>query len=240
MIIDILSGFPEVFPGLINNSILRNALAIDAVEIWVHNLRHFTADPHGNIDDKPYGGGAGMVLMVQPVWSALDMLLKIRRMKPLLIYLSPQGKHLSQSWIRELAAESWIVILCGHYKDVDARIFERDSWTEISLGDYILTGGEVAAAALTDAVVRLLPRVLHDPESAESDSFENGLLDCSYYTRPEEIQGFRVPDMLLSGHHEKIRSWRFLQQQQRTSQRRPDLWERWLDQQKNLQSNDST
>jgi tRNA (guanine37-N1)-methyltransferase len=228
MIIDILTGFPEIFSGLVNSSILRNALLQDAVDIWVHNLRHYTSDRHGNIDDAPYGGGAGMVLMAEPVWNALDSLQTIRNAQPTRISMTPQGAKLTQKRVRELCKFEWLIVLCGHYKDVDARIFERDQWTEISIGDYVLSGGEIPAAILVDAVVRLLPGVIGDAQSAESDSFEDGLLDAPYYTRPEEIQGYRVPDTLLSGHHENIRKWRIAQRQERTQERRPDLWQAHL------------
>ncbi len=225
MIIDILTGFPEIFSGLVNRSILRNALLSGAADIWVHDLRHYTSDRHGNIDDAPYGGGAGMVLMAQPVWAALDALQNARSGEPQRIYLSPQGVTLTQARVRELANVSWLILLCGHYKDVDARIFERDAWSEISIGDYVLSGGELPAAVLVDAVVRLLPGVISDAESSDTDSFEDGLLDAPYYTKPEEIDGLRVPEVLLSGHHEKIRRWRAEQRAARTKTRRPDLWE---------------
>jgi tRNA (guanine37-N1)-methyltransferase len=232
MIIDILTGFPEMFPGLANSSILRNALLSGAADIWVHDLRHYTSDRHGNIDDAPYGGGSGMVLMAQPVWTALDMLREARSGEPMRIYLSPQGQPLSQARVRQLAAEPWMVLLCGHYKDVDARIFERDPWSEISIGDYVLSGGEIPAAVLVDAVVRLLPGVISDAESADTDSFEDGLLDAPHYTKPDETQGLRVPDVLLSGHHERIRRWRAEQRLERTKLKRPDLWNAYQARQK--------
>jgi tRNA (guanine37-N1)-methyltransferase len=141
--------------------------------------------------------------------------------------LTPQGEPLMQKGVREFASSGWLLLLCGHYKDVDARVLARDPWTEISVGDYVLSGGEIPAAALVDAVVRLLPGVIGDPQSAGSDSFEDGLLDAPYYTRPEEIEGLRVPDSLLSGHHERIRQWRFDQRLERTRLRRPDLWNQW-------------
>ncbi|MFZ5433763.1 MAG: tRNA (guanosine(37)-N1)-methyltransferase TrmD [Calditrichota bacterium] len=227
MTIDILTGFPEVFSGLINSSILRNALVSGAVEIWVHNLRHYTSDRHGKIDDAPYGGGAGMVLMAQPVWAAMDTIRQVRGNEPHLIYMSPQGNPLTQRMVREFVAVESLIILCGHYKDVDARVFERDTWQELSVGDYVLSGGEIPAAVLTDAVVRLLPGVISDLESANSDSFEDGLLDAPYYTRPEEINGLRIPEPLLSGHHERIRAWRLEQRMLRTQAKRPDLWNMW-------------
>ena len=227
MVIDILTGFPEVFCGLVNSSIVRGALVSGAVEIWAHDLRHFTDDPHGNIDDSPYGGGAGMVLRAQPVFAALKALTELRGGSPLRVFLTPQGEPLTQQRVHRLADSGWLILLCGHYKDVDARILARDPWVEISVGDYVLSGGEIPAATLVDAVVRLLPGVIGDPQSADSDSFEDGLLDAPYYTRPEEIEGLRVPDSLLSGHHERIRQWRFHQRLERTRSRRPDLWNQW-------------
>ncbi len=225
MIIDILTGFPEQFTGMVNSSIVRNALLSGAADIWVHDLRHYTGDRHGNIDDAPYGGGAGMVLMAQPVFTALDMLSERRPGDPRRIYLSPQGERLTQARVRDLVNVPWLVLLCGHYKDVDARIFERNEWSELSIGDYVLSGGEIPAAVLVDAVVRLLPGVISDAESADTDSFEDGLLDAPYFTKPDEIAGLRVPDVLLSGHHEKIRQWRADQRIARTKLKRPDLWD---------------
>lgn len=198
-----------------------------AVDIWVHDLRHYTTELHGNIDDAPYGGGAGMVLMAQPVFAVLDTLTQIRQLNPRRIFLTPQGEPLTQPRIRNLVSTKWLIVLCGHYKDVDARVFERDSWEEISVGDYILSGGELPAATLVDAMVRLLPGVIGDPDSAGSDSFEDGLLDAPHFTRPEEIEGLRVPEPLLSGHHENISRWRQEQRRRRTQQRRPDLWSEW-------------
>jgi tRNA (guanine37-N1)-methyltransferase len=227
MIIDILTGFPEIFSGLVNSSIVRNALVSNAADIWVHNLRHFTTDRHGNIDDAPYGGGAGMVLMAQPVWAALETLTRERKGEPTRIFLTPQGNLLTQERVRALTTASWLILLCGHYKDVDARVFERDPWQEISIGDYVLSGGELPAAVLVDAIVRLLPGVINDPQSADSDSFEDGLLDAPYYTRPDIADGLTVPDPLLSGHHERIENWRQEQRRMRTQERRPDLWEAW-------------
>jgi tRNA (guanine37-N1)-methyltransferase len=229
MIIDILTGFPEVFGGLVNSSIVRGALVSGAVEIWAHDLRHYTDDPHGNIDDAPYGGGAGMVLRAQPVFTALDALTKLRGQNPLRVFLTPQGETLRRERVREFAGANWLLLLCGHYKDLDARVLARDPWMEISVGDYVLSGGEIPAAMLVDAVVRLLPGVIGDPQSADSDSFEDGLLDAPYYTRPDEIEGLRVPDVLLGGHHERIGQWRQDQRKERTRLRRPDLWKRWLE-----------
>lgn len=228
MIIDVLSGFPEMFRGPLTESIVQRAMLANKANIWVHDLRHFTSDRHGKIDDIPYGGGAGMVLMAQPVFACLDSLQKSRAAtsNTRRVFLTPQGKKLTQSVVDDLATCEHLVLLCGHYKDVDARVFERDSWEEISIGDFVLSGGELVAAVLVDAVVRRIPGVLGDEASAESDSFQDGLLDCPYYTKPEEIEGLRVPVVLLSGHHAKIAAWRAEQKLLRTELKRPDLGER--------------
>ncbi|MCC6475688.1 tRNA (guanosine(37)-N1)-methyltransferase TrmD [bacterium] len=228
MIIDILSGFPEMFRGPLTESIVQRAVLSDKVKIWVHDLRHFTADRHGKIDDIPYGGGAGMVLMAQPVFACLDSLKKSRSatLSTRRVFLTPQGKRLTQAVVDELATCEQLVLLCGHYKDVDARVFERDTWEEISVGDFVLSGGELVAALLVDAVVRRIPGVLGDEASAESDSFADGFLDCPYYTKPEEIDGLHVPEVLLSGHHAKIAAWRREQKLLRTKSKRPDLLDR--------------
>jgi tRNA (guanine37-N1)-methyltransferase len=228
MIIDILTGFPEILSGAVNSSILRNALLSGVSEIWVHDLRHYTSDRHGKIDDSPYGGGPGMILSAQPVFSCLDKITDARKKTPLRIYMSPQGETLKQPLVEALCLQEWLVILCGHYKDVDARVFERDRWLEISLGDYIISGGELPAAVLVDAIIRLLPGSLGDEQSAKTDSFSDGLLDAPYYTKPEIIDGISVPEILISGHHKNIAVWRSEQKEKRTRERRPDLWEEFL------------
>lgn len=225
MIIDILTGFPEILSGPLNESIVARALIEQKVEIWAHDIRHYTSDRHGKIDDIPYGGGAGMIMMAQPIFASLDAVKGYRAPleNPRKILMTPQGKKLDQKLVDELAQEKWLVILCGHYKDIDARVFERDEWEEISIGDFVVSGGELPAALLVDAVVRRLPGVLGDEESANSDSFAQGDLDAPYYTKPEEIAGLRVPDVLMSGHHAKIEEWRRSQRSARTKERRPDL-----------------
>lgn len=225
VIIDILTGFPELLSGPLNQSIVQKALLSDSVEIWSHHLRHYTTDRHGKIDDIPYGGGAGMIMMAQPVFACLDAVEKYRapRENPRMIYLSPQGKPLTQALVDEIAKDEWLILLCGHYKDIDARVFERDQWEEISIGDFVVSGGELPAAMLVDAVVRRLPGVIGDQASADNDSFAAGDLDAPYYTKPEEIAGMRVPDVLISGHHARIEQWRNEQRLVRTQERRPDL-----------------
>ena len=178
-----------------------------------------------------------MVLMAQPVFTALDYLASVRIGAPTRIYFTPQGTRLNQPEVRKLLTTEWLVLLCGHYKDVDARVFVRDSWSEISIGDYVLSGGELPAAVLLDAMVRLLPGVLTDSQSADSDSFEDGLLDAPYYTKPDEISGFKVPDVLLGGHHQNIRQWRDEQRELRTRQRRPDLWSAYLARKNEIKKN---
>ena len=233
MRIDILSPFPEMFSGSLQASILKRALEGDYLRLWIHNLRHFTRDRHGQLDDYPYGGGAGMILRAEPVFNALDFLRRRSGDAPRLIYFSPQGQLFSQTSARSFSNTPWLILLCGHYKDIDARILERDPWQEISLGDYILSGGESAAVVFIDAVVRLLPGVLGDEASASSDSFEDGLLDAPYYTRPEVIDGLSVPEVLLSGHHQQIARWRRDEKEKRTQERRPDLWRRYQEKEKN-------
>ncbi|MFH1009819.1 MAG: tRNA (guanosine(37)-N1)-methyltransferase TrmD [bacterium] len=227
MRIDVLTAFPERFSGMLQASILRRALERDCVRLWIHNLRHFTRDRHGQLDDYPYGGGPGMILRAEPVFDALERLFEGEQQTPELVYLTPQGRLFCQEMAREQSRYPWLVILCGHYKDVDARILQRYPWQEISIGDYVLSGGEVAAAVWIDAVVRLVPGVLGDEESALCDSFEDGLLDAPYFTRPEEIAGLSVPEVLLSGNHARIKQWRKDERRKRTRERRPDLWQRY-------------
>ncbi len=226
MIIDILTGFPELFSGPLNESIIARALHERKVELWAHDIRHYTTDRHGKIDDIPYGGGAGMILMAQPIFSCLDAVHTYREKsakRPRKIFMSPQGAPLTQVLVDDIAESEWLIILCGHYKDIDARVFERDQWEEISVGDFVVSGGEIPAALLIDAVVRRLPGVLGDEESANSDSFVRGDLDSPSYTKPDEILGMRVPDVLLSGHHARIEEWRQAMREKRTRERRPDL-----------------
>lgn len=227
MRIDVLTAFPQMFSGILQTSILRRALEGDHVRLWIHNLRHFTRDRHGQLDDYPYGGEAGMILRAEPVFNALDWLLAGTRHTPVLIYFTPQGRLLSQGMARRFSESQRLILLCGRYKDIDARILERDPWQEVSMGDYVLSGGEVAAVGFIDTVVRLLPGVLGDEASACSDSFEDGLLDAPHFTRPEEIGGLAVPDVLLSGNHARIAQWRQSQREKRTRERRPDLWQKY-------------
>ena len=224
MRIDIVTPFPGMVKGFFEESILKRAQDKGLVNIKIWNLRDFTTDKHRTVDDYPYGGGAGMILKPEPIFKAVE---KIREENPdstpRILFMTPQGEQYSQSKARELAEESHLVLLCGHYRGVDERVVEALVTDEISVGDYILTGGELAAAVVVDSVVRLLPGVLGDFDSAEGDSFSNGKLDHPHYTRPEVFRGMRVPEVLLSGHHAEIEAWRESRSLERTQKKRPDL-----------------
>ncbi|MCS7049249.1 MAG: tRNA (guanosine(37)-N1)-methyltransferase TrmD [Verrucomicrobiae bacterium] len=222
MEIDVVTLFPRIVEGPLEESILKRARERGLVAIRVHNLRDFAHDKHRVVDDKPFGGGPGMVLKPEPIFEAVETL---RRPESRVVLMCPQGRRLTQAVARELAQLPHLLILCGHYEGVDERVREALVQDEISIGDYVLTNGALAAAVLIDAVVRLLPGALGDETSATSDSFTNGLLEGPQYTRPAEFRGMRVPEVLLSGNHEEIARWRREQALRRTAQRRPDLLE---------------
>ena len=227
MKIDVVTPFPEWVRGLFGESILKRAQEKGIVEIVVWDLRTFTTDKHKTVDDYPYGGGAGMILKPEPFFKAVDQILARRpTTSPRVVFMTPQGERYSQDKAGELAGEKHLIFLCGHYRGVDERVLEALVTDEISVGDYILTGGELAAAIVVDSVVRLLPGVLGDADSAEGDSFSRGGLDHPHYTRPEVFRGMRVPDVLLSGHHARVDSWREDQMIERTRKKRPDLLKR--------------
>ncbi len=222
MRIDVVTGLPRILDGPLSESILKRAQERGIVRIVVHNLRDYATDKHQTIDDTPYGGGAGMVLKPEPIFSCIDHL-RSERTYDEVIYLTPDGQRFSQAGATALSLKENIILLCGHYKGIDERVREDVVTQEISIGDYVLTGGEVAAAVVIDAVVRLIPGVLNDAESALSDSFQDGLLGSPQYTRPVEFRGRRVPDVLLSGDHEEVERWRTEQREKRTRERRKDL-----------------
>lgn len=224
MRIDIVTGHPRLVLGPLHESMLKRAQEQASVEFVVHDLRDFTADRHRTIDDTPFGGGAGMVMKPEPVFACVEALQRERTYDDV-IYMSADGERLTQTLANGLSLHSHLIILCGHYKGIDERIRERLVTREISIGDYVLTGGELPALVLVDAVVRLIPGVLHDGESLLNDSFQDGLLDSPQYTRPAEFRGMRVPDVLLSGNHADIERWRQEQRSQRTRERRQDLLE---------------
>ncbi len=220
MRIDILTIFPEMFEGVLGSSMLGRARQNGLVDIRVHNIRDYTDNKHKKTDDYPFGGGAGMVMMVQPIFDCVDAVLdgeKARR-----ILLSPRGRTLNQKIAKELAAEERLLLLCGHYEGVDERVMTIMD-EELSIGDYVLTGGELPAMVLTDCLSRFIPGVLGSEESAADESFSEGLLEYPQYTRPAEFRGMEVPEVLLNGHHAKIQAWRLEQARLKTALNRPDL-----------------
>jgi tRNA (guanine37-N1)-methyltransferase len=222
MRIDIISVLPEMFTGLIDCSILKRAQDKKLVEIHVHNLRDYTINKHRHVDDYPFGGEAGMVLQVEPIDNAISILRQQRDYDEV-IYTSPDGEVFNQKIANVMSSYKNIIILCGHYKGIDYRVREHLITREISIGDYVLTGGELAAAVMADAIVRLIPGAIGDEQSALSDSFQDNLLAPPVYTRPAEYKGWKVPEILLSGHQAKIDEWKLQQAMERTERLRPDL-----------------
>ena len=222
---DVITLFPEMFAALTASGITRRALERGLWQIECWNPRQWTQDVHRTVDDRPYGGGPGMVMMASPLEQAIAAALVGAGGTAKVICLSPQGRRIDQRRVAELAAGKGAILLCGRYEGIDERLMERCVDEELSLGDFVLSGGELAAMALMDACIRQLPGALNDEASAMEDSFAAGLLDCPHYTRPEIYEGRAVPDVLLSGNHERIRRWRLKQALGRTWQRRPDLLE---------------
>lgn len=224
MRIDILTVLPEMFESPLNCSILKRAQDKGLVEIHVHNIRDYSTNKHRKVDDYPFGGEAGMVMQIEPIDRAISAL-KAERDYDEIIFTSPDGETFNQPMANSLSLKENIIILCGHYKGIDYRIREHLITREISIGDYVLTGGEMPAIAITDAIVRLIPGAIGDEQSALSDSFQDNLLAPPVYSRPAEYKGWRVPDILLSGHQAKIDQWRHDQAMERTRRLRPDLLE---------------
>lgn len=222
MRIDILTVLPEMFESPLGCSILKRAQESGLAEIVVHNLRDYTTDRHRKVDDYPFGGEAGMVMKVQPVEACINAL-KLQRVYDEVIFTSPDGETFNQKMANSLSMSENLIILCGHYKGVDYRIREHLVTKEISIGDYVLTGGELPALVMTDAIVRLIPGAIGDEQSALSDSFQDNLLAPPIYTRPADYNGWKVPEILLSGHEAKIAEWRHEQSLERTMRLRPDL-----------------
>jgi len=222
MQIDILTLFPEMFEGPFNYSILKRAKEKGLVMINLYNIRQWTIDKHHTVDDYAYGGGAGMVMMAEPIVRCIEDL-KSKRCYDEIIYLSPDGDLLNQGLANQFSIKQNLLFLCGHYKGIDERIREHFITREVSIGDYVISGGEMAAMVLTDAIVRLLPGVLNDETSALSDSFQDHLLSPPVYTRPADFRGLCVPDILLSGNDKEIAAWRHEMSIERTRKRRPDL-----------------
>ena len=220
MRIDILTLFPEVCRAPLNESMMKRAQESGALELRIHNLRDWTTDKHHIVDDAPFGGGQGMVMKPEPVFAAVESL---RDAESLVVLMSPQGRRFSQALANEFTARPHLIVICGHYEGIDHRVIENLVEAEISIGDYVLTNGGIAAVVFVDAIVRLLPGVLGHEQSASDDSFSGGILEGPQYTRPAEFRGWKVPDVLLSGNHGVIAAWRKAQAEKRTRENRPDL-----------------
>jgi tRNA (guanine37-N1)-methyltransferase len=223
MRIDILTLFPEMFEAVLNESIIGRAAEKELIELKFHNIRDYSENKHKKVDDYPYGGGLGMLMQCQPIFSAVEDIKSVIGKKPYTILMSPQGKTFDQAKARELSAYENLMIICGHYEGIDERVTEALVDEELSIGDFILTGGEIAAMAVVDATCRLVPGVLKEDASHMVESFGDGLLEFPQYTRPPEFMGMGVPEVLLSGHHENIEQWKRYQSLKRTYEKRPEL-----------------
>jgi tRNA (guanine37-N1)-methyltransferase len=218
--IDVFTIFPGIVEGPLRESLLGKAIQAGVVDVRVHDIRDFVTDKHRQVDDEPYGGGPGMVLKPEPVFAAIESLGKGTKR---VIVLSPAGRRLEQSLVRELAKEPWLVLISGRYEGVDERVVEGLPAEEVSIGDYVLSGGEIPALVVLEAVTRLVPGVVGKEESLERESFEDGALDHPHYTRPSEFRGMAVPDVLLSGNHAEVERWRREAAREKTRRNRPDL-----------------
>ncbi|MGC6327508.1 tRNA (guanosine(37)-N1)-methyltransferase TrmD [Pasteurella multocida] len=225
MLVGIISLFPEMFKAITEFGVTGRAVKQNLLQVRCWNPRDFTHDKHKTVDDRPYGGGPGMLMMVQPLRDAIQAAKAEVGEGAKVIYLSPQGRKIDQAGVKELAQHQKLILLCGRYEGIDERLIETEVDEEWSVGDYVLTGGELPAMTLIDAVARFIPGVLGKQASADEDSFAEGLLDCPHYTRPEVLDGLAVPPVLMSGNHEEIRKWRLRQSLERTWLRRPELLE---------------
>ncbi len=224
MKIHVITAFPDLFNGPLDESIIKRSREKQLVEIYIHDLRLYSTDKHHRIDDYPYGGGPGMILKPEPIFNCIEAVLeKYQISEPNLIFLSPQGQKYNQTKAIALSEKDHLIFLCGHYKGVDERVREYWKMNEISIGDYVLTGGELPALVIIDSIIRLIPGAISDLDSARTDSFYQNMLDCPYYTRPENFRGLTVPEILLSGHHAEIEKWRRNEAFKRTLKVRPDL-----------------
>ncbi len=224
----ILTLFPDMIREIMNTSIMGRAMDKGIISLEAVNIRDYAFNKHNKVDDYPYGGGAGMLMQAEPIYLAYETVCKNLTSRPRVIYTTPQGRPFDQSLAQELAAEENVMILCGHYEGVDERVLEEIVTDYVSIGDYVLTGGELPAMIMVDAISRLVPGVLNNDVSAEFESFENHLLEYPQYSRPEEWHGKKVPEVLLSGHHVNIEKWRHEQSVRRTLKMRPDLFEQYL------------
>ena len=222
MRVDILTLFPEICRAPLNESMMKRAQATGALDLRIHNIRDWTTDKHHVVDDAPFGGGQGMVMKPEPIFAAVESL---RVSESTVVLMTPQGRKLSQAIAQELSAKPHLIVVCGHYEGIDHRVAEHLADVELSIGDYVLTNGAIAAVVVVDAIARLLPGVLGHEQSAADDSFSRGLLEAPQYTRPAEFRGWKVPDVLLSGNHGEIAAWREREARRRTEENRPDLLE---------------
>jgi tRNA (guanine37-N1)-methyltransferase len=227
--IDILTLFPEMFGPMLGTSIPKRAAEKGLVSYHLTNIRDFAGDAHKSVDDKPFGGGPGMVMMCQTIFDAVESIERRDAVQSVRILLTPQGRPFNQSVAEELAEKDRLLLIAGHYEGFDDRISQGLQPMELSIGDYVLSGGELAVMVVVDAVVRLLPGAIGAEDGAADESFADGLLEHPQYTRPREFRGMKVPDVLLGGNHAEIAKWRLEQRRQRTQQRRPDLWRAYLD-----------
>lgn len=228
MRIDILTLFPEMCRAVYGESIIGRAIADEEIEVYSRNIRDYTLDKHGRVDDTPYGGGTGMIMQAQPIYDCFLSLCDELGKRPHLIFMAPTGKVLTQQRVRELSEMENIAILCGHYEGVDQRVIDEIVDEEISIGDYVLTGGELPALCLTDAIARMLPGVLTNEEAFQNESHYNTLLEHPQFTKPAVWREHKVPDVLLSGHHANIEKWKSEQSISRTKEKRPELYEKYL------------
>ena len=225
----VLTLYPEMFPGPLGQSLAGKGLETGAWDLQVSNIRDFSVGKHHTVDDSPFGGGAGMVMRPDVLGNAIDAARTASGDDKRLMYFSPRGRVMDQSFVREIAQGPGVILVCGRFEGIDQRVLDAKNIEEVSLGDFILSGGEIAALAMLDAVIRLLPGVTGNQSSLEEESFEIGLLEYPHYTRPATWEGRDVPDVLLSGHHKKIKEWRQRCSEELTKQRRADLWDRWSD-----------
>lgn len=236
----VMTLFPEMIEQGMNTSIMKRAMEKGCIKLNAVNIRDYTLDKHKKVDDYPYGGGAGMVMQAEPVYRCYEAITKNHDKKPRVLYMTPQGAVFNQKMAEEFAKEEELIFLCGHYEGIDERVLEEIVTDNVSIGDYVLTGGELPAMVMMDSISRLIPGVLNNDDSAVTESHgEEGLLEYPQYTRPETILGKKVPDILLSGHHVKVEEWRHEQAVLRTKERRPDLYEKYLLKQKNQQQRTS-
>ncbi|MEG0249889.1 MAG: tRNA (guanosine(37)-N1)-methyltransferase TrmD [Peptostreptococcus sp.] len=230
MKINVMTLFPDIFDSYIGESMMKKAVDNNILDVKVYNIRDFSENKHKKVDDYPFGGGAGMVMTAQPILSTYKHIIEENKLKnPRVIYLSPKGKTFTQDMAKDLSKEDDIIFLCGHYEGIDQRVIDMIVTDELSIGDYVLTGGELPALVMIDSISRLIPGVLNKTESYEDESFEGDLLEYPQYTRPREYEGYEVPEVILSGNHQKIELWRKEESQKITKERRPDLWSKYVE-----------